>query len=168
MKQMLPLRTIEYNVPLPAKSTRHVGAEGEIGHEQPTSLLNAHIDFQSGQLKLDGNWKFIMSSNSQAEKKWFTLHREWVHLNATIYPGQAVDLADAKAGAAFAVEGFLSDGDTEAEYTGLLLLDPAKVNKVPGLQCWKLSLYLYNTESDECEIKLSWVFYPVAKLGEMN
>jgi hypothetical protein len=168
MKQMLPLRTIEYNVPLPAKSTRHVGADGEIGLEQPTSLLHAHIDFQSGQLQLDGNWKFIMSSNSQAEKSWFNLHQEWIHLSATVYPGQAVDLSDAKAGAAFAVEGVLSDGDTEAEYTGLLLLDPGKANNITNVQSWKLSLYLYNTESDDCEIKLSWTFYPAAKLGEMN
>jgi hypothetical protein len=170
MKKMLPLRSIDYNVPLAARSTRHVAADGEFGQEQPSGLLNVKIDFQSGQLRLEGNWNFIMSSNRYAEKHWFNLHGERVKFNGTVFPGHAVELSDAKTGAAFAVEGFLSDADEEAttEYTGLLLLDPAKTNNTPGTVCWNLNLYLYNSDADDCEIKLSWSFYPATEFSEWN
>lgn len=168
MKQMLPLRTIEYSVPIAARSTRHVAADGELGPEQPTNLLYVQIDFQSGQLQLEGNWQFIMSSNSKSEKHWFGLHQERIRFNAAVFPGQAIDLGEAKTGAAFAVEGILSDGNNETEYTGLLLLDPVKSSKTPGAVCWKLNLYLYNSESDDCEIKLGWMFYPSTESAELN
>jgi hypothetical protein len=168
MKKMLPLRKIEYSVPIAAKSTRHVAVDGEIGHEHPAILLNVQIDFQSGQFQLEGNWRFIMSSNKHSEKHWFRLHRDRVKFTGTVFPGQAIDLSEATTGAAYAVEGMLSDGDSTAEYSGLLLLDQVKKNKTPGTQCWQLNLYLYNSESDDCEIKLSWTFFPAAEFSALN
>jgi hypothetical protein len=168
MKLMLPLRTLEYCIPLSAKSTRHVIADGEIGLEQPHNLLSVNIDFQSGQCLLEGNWPFIISSNGNAEKHWLNYHREWVRFKGTVYPGQSVDLAESPSGAAFAIEGMLSDGDVNAEYTGLLLLDPLKERRSNGIRCWVVSVYLYNTVSDDCEIKLKWMFYPAAKNQEWN
>jgi hypothetical protein len=167
MKQMLPLRTIEYNVPSPAESAS-LPAGRKMQHEHPDHLLKVQIDFQSGQFQMEGNWDFIMGSNSQAEQHWFGFHRQRVRLNATIYPGEAIDLADASTGAAFAIEGMLSDQDGEIEYAGLLLMDPVKENKTPGTKCWNISLYLYNNESDDCEIKLKWPFYAAARFAELN
>jgi len=168
MKRMLPLRSVDYKVPEATKSIRRVAADGESGQELPPDLLNVKIDFQSGQLRLDGNWNFIISTNRYAEKHWFNLHGERITFNGTVFPGHAVELSDAKTGAAFAVEGFLSDADTATEYTGLLLLDPAKTNKTPGTVCWNLSIYLYNSGSDDCEIKLGWSFYPATEFSEWN
>jgi len=162
MKEMIPLRTIEYNVP-----TKPLTGE-PIKRSNPAHLLNIQVDFQTGQLQMDGNWKFIVGSNQRAERHWFGFHRERVKLIATVYPGQAVDLAYAKTGAAFAIEGKLSDADGEVEYCGLLLMDPPKANSKRDTGCWNITLYLYNSESDDCEIKLKWPFYPAAKHAELN
>jgi|ThiBioDrversion2_2_1062182.scaffolds.fasta_scaffold00249_108 hypothetical protein len=164
MNEMIPLWTIEYNVP----STAVPDATGIMEDEYPVHLLNVQIDFQNGQLLLDGNWKFIMGSNNQAEEHWFNAHSETIRLSASLFPGKAVDLADTTAGAAFAVEGILSDRDGEIEYSGLLLMELAKENKTPGTKCWNISLYLYNSGSDDCEIKLKWPVYTAAEFAELN
>lgn len=164
MKEMIPLWTIEYNVP----STAEPGTAGPMQYKYPAHLLNVQIDFQNGRLLMDGNWKFIMGSNNQAETHWFDAHRETVRLSATLFPGKAIDLADATTGVAFTVEGMLADGESEIEYEGLLLMDPAKENKTPETKCWNISLYLYNNELDGCEIKLKWPVYTAARFAELN
>jgi hypothetical protein len=126
------------------------------------------IDFQNGRLFMDGNWKFIMGSNNHAEEHWLGAHPETVRLSATVFPGKAIDLADAVTGVAFTVEGVLTDGEGEIKYEGLLMMDPAKENKTPETKCWNISLYLYNSELDGCEIKLKWPVYTSARLAELN
>jgi hypothetical protein len=167
MTQILPLRTIEYKVPFPAESTS-LPAGSRMQQEYPEHLLKVLIDFESGRFEMDGSWDFIMRSNSKAEQHWFGFHRQRVTFNATIYPGEPVDLANASTGAAFAVEGILSDEDGGIEYAGLLLMDAVKDNRTPGTQCWHITLYLYNSESDDCEIKLTWPFYAAARFAELN
>ncbi|RYZ49930.1 MAG: hypothetical protein EOP49_15130 [Sphingobacteriales bacterium] len=168
MKQILPLRTIEYNVPSPAESARSLSAGTRIQQEQAANLLHVQIDFQTGQLQLEGNWDFIMGANRQAEQHWLGFHCERVRLTAALFPGEAIDLAGLTTGAAFAVEGKLFDQDGEVDYSGLLLMDPAKENKSTGTKSWNVSLYLYNSESDDCEIKLKWPIYPAAMFADLN
>jgi hypothetical protein len=123
-------------------------------------LMKVVIDFENGNLKLEGDWLFLMASNKYNEVRCSHNHRERVQIEATIYASAPINLDDTENNAlVFPLEGTIKDADYLTACSGLLILDSVPgFHKSTGSQ-WNTSFYLYDLQFDNCEIKFKLPIY---------
>jgi hypothetical protein len=133
------------------------------------SLVNIFIDFEQEDFRLEGDWQYIMASNQHAEKNWFACHQQRIHIEASIYPGLAIDLSDdSNDGLVFMIEGTIKDKDTTDACSGLLILDKIAINNEASACKWSISFYLYDSAHDDCEIAFRFPVYDRHEKDLMN
>jgi hypothetical protein len=157
MKHLLLLKRFEYIIPASAFALAFVNKNHAVGEHLP--LMKVNIDFENGNLKLEGDWQFMMASNKHNEPGWFTSHRDRVKIETAIYPALPINLTDHKSdGLVFPLEGSIKDGDCFSSCSGLLVID--NVRGYNGLisDKWNISFYLYDLQFD-CEIKFKLPLY---------
>jgi hypothetical protein len=152
MKEQILLKQFEYAVPASSLTIAGINKNHAKGRHQP--LLKVYIDFESGQLKLEGDGQFIKASKIHNEAKGPGRWLERVKIRMDIYPACAINLNDTESeGLVFPLEGKINDGHSSSSCTGLLVVD-----KIIGGQ-WTISIYLYDARFDDCEIKFKFPLY---------
>ncbi|HMC87816.1 MAG TPA: hypothetical protein VKI61_19970 [Chitinophagaceae bacterium] len=123
--------------------------------------LTVDIDFEKGNVKLEGDWHFMMTCNRDAEPAWFNYHTGKVCIEAGILPSSVINLADEKNdGVVFVLEGNIKDISNNVNACfGLLVL-----NKIAGPDkmksgLWHICFYLYDNSNEECEIAFKLPVY---------
>lgn len=102
-------------------------------HRRP---LRVNIDFEKGVIQISGNYRHALAMARQGTESL----PEWVHINASIYPNETLELQDSDVtNVVLAVDGQLNDGMGPYPCAGLLVLE--SVNETGG---WDLTLYLYD------------------------
>ena len=153
MKQPILLRRFEYVVPESALAL--TGTNNHRAAISYPSLLKVYIDFENGELKLEGNWQIIMVSNTYNEAKETGGWQEKVKIKMNIYPALPIDLTDTESdGLVFPLEGSISNGDIFCSCAGLLAID-----RINGQ--WHISIYLYDARFVEHEIKFKFPLYQI-------
>ena len=148
MKNSVLFKTFNYSVVPAAEKAGNVFTENLHTGKQ-ASLVNIDIDFEQENFRLEGDWQYMMASNKHAEENWFSCHQQRVSIEASIYPGLAIDLSDdSNDGLVFMIEGTIKDKNTTDNCSGLLVLDKIATqgNK------WNISFYLYDNAHGDCEI----------------
>jgi len=103
------------------------------------------------------------------EKKCLRLVGEGLKVHTTIYPGFGVDLSDeTNDGLVFSLEGILEDGKTINTCSGLLILHNAIYRKGRHGRAWHLSVYLYDDNNDEREIRFNLAMEPMSENAAFN
>lgn len=151
MKKPVLFKTFSYAV-VPAAEIMSNKHTGDQPAGKPASLVNVNIDFEQENFRLEGDWQYMMASNRHAEKTWFACHGQRVSIEASIFPGTTIDLADDNNdGLVFIIEGIIRDKDTADTCSGLLVLDKTVTgNETAGK--WDISFYLYDNAHNDCEI----------------
>jgi hypothetical protein len=104
MKQQKLLKRFEYSIPPSAIVSADVKKDHIAAEHLP--LMKVAIDFENGNLKLEGYWHFLTASNVDNEANTFTYHRDRVQIETDIYPSLVVNLNDVKSdGLLFPLEG---------------------------------------------------------------
>jgi len=152
MKQQILLKEFEYSIPASSMVLAHLKQDQIIAEHLP--LMKVAVDFETGLLKLEGDWRFMMASNKHNKASWFACHRERVKIETAIYPALAINLDDPESdGLIFPLEGVIKDGNTLSSCSGLLVFDKTPGgNDLVNYQ-WEISFYLYDSQFDDCEIK---------------
>ena len=92
MKKQFLLREFRYSIPsaalvVSATKDNHVVAEH-------LPLMSVCFDFEKGEIKLEGDWQFMMATNKHNEANWFTCHRNRVKITADISGVSPINLCD--------------------------------------------------------------------------
>ena len=158
MKKPVLFKTFSYAVVPAAEIMNNVPAENQAAGK-PASLVNVDIDFEQENFRLEGDWQYMMASNRHAEQTWFACHQQRVSIEASIFPGITIDLADDNNdGLVFIIEGIIRDEGTADTCSGLLVLDKtASGHETPGK--WDISFYLYDNAHGDCEIAFRFPVY---------
>jgi hypothetical protein len=123
-------------------------------------LMDILIDFENGNLELEGCWYFMIASNNHNGTNSVTYHSERVQIEATILDRSPVNLNDPQSdGLAFAMQGVIKDGTWVSSCSGLIVLE-----NIPGSNGlisnqWVIRLCIYDLESYDCEIRLKLPVY---------
>jgi hypothetical protein len=152
MKRPMLLKRFEYSIL--SSSIPFAGAGKNYAVSGHLPLMKVIIDFEQGNLKLEGDWRFMMSSNEYNEASWFTYHKGRVQIETDVCASSIINLGDPGSdGLVFPLDGSIKDGNAVFSCSGLLVLDNARgINGLAGNQ-WDISLYLYDLQFDNCEIK---------------
>ena len=92
MEKQLLLKRIQYSIP-----STSVALAGNIrSHSVPEHLplMKVQIDFEKGELELEGDWYFMMFANTYHDESWLQFHRDRVLVKTDIYPAISIDLND--------------------------------------------------------------------------
>jgi hypothetical protein len=128
-------------------------------------LMKVVIDFENGNLKLEGDWQFMVASNKNNELGWLTYHGERVKLETDVSSSFAINLEDPRSdGLIFPLEGSIRDGNSLGLCSGLLVLDNVRDSYGLISDQWNISFYLYDSRADDCEIHFKLPVY----LGSFN
>ena len=153
-------RLKQFNYSIPSSALALAGRKQNYIVAEHLPLMKVAIDFENGVLKLEGDWQFMMASNKHNEASWFGHHRERVVIEATIYPAVTIDLTDPECdGLVFPLEGNIKDRNHPGSCSGLLVMDNVRGNNGLMGNHWNISLYLYDAQFDDCEIKFKLPFY---------
>jgi hypothetical protein len=158
MKKEVVLRKFEYSIPLSTMALEDIHESHVLSQHLP--LMKVGIDFETGSLKLEGNWRFMLASNDQNDVIWFNYHKERVEIVSKVYSSLPINLNDVgNDGLVFPLEGKIKDGNCLISCTGLLVFDSvADSNRLTHDQ-WVISFYLYIFDSDDCEIRFKLPVY---------
>ena len=119
-----------------------------IADRAPYRLTNVDVDFEKKSLRFVG---------------------EGLKAHTTIYPGFGVDLSDeANDGLVFSLEGILEDGKTINTCSGLLVLYSTMDRDGQSGMAWRLSVYLYDDNNDDREIRFNLAMVPLSGNAELN
>ena len=160
MKKQNLLKHFSYSIP--ASALLFAGFKGDHIPPEHLPLMKVAIDFENGILRLEGDWRFMMASNRHNEASWFTYHRERVKIETALYPAFAINLDDPGSdGLLFLLEGSIKENSSRSGCSGLLVTDKSRGSRSNGAfsDQWNISLYLYHTQIDNCEIKFKLPFY---------
>jgi hypothetical protein len=151
MKKPILLKQFEYAI-IPSAIALTGSKKNTVAEHLP--LMKVVIDFQHGNLKLEGDRYFMMSSNKYNEADSFDYHMERVEIETAICASSAIDMDDSGSdGLIFPLNGSIKDENSLFSCSGLLELD--NVRGINGLisDQWNISLYLYDLQFYGCEIK---------------
>jgi hypothetical protein len=111
------------------------------------------LDFENGNLKIEGDWKYMMAAHKTNDAAWVNYNEERILLDAAIYPSFVINLSDEESdGLVFALEGRIKDGDFISYCTGLLMVDSIR-NKTGFVEPeWNITFHLYDLQVKNCEI----------------
>jgi len=158
MKKSTLLKQFEYSI-LPS-AIALIGRKKNYVVAEHLPLLNIVIDFEHGNLKLEGDWNFMMTSNKFYESRWFDHHMERVHIETDILSSSVINLSDsANEGFAFSLEGIVRDGNYITAFPGLLILENVRGLNGRITEQWNLTLYLSDLQFNGCEIKFELPIY---------
>jgi hypothetical protein len=158
MKNQLLLKQFEYSIPLSTIESESVNKKHILSQNLP--LMKVGIDFENGYLRLEGNWRFLISSNKQNDEIWFNYHKERVEIETAVFSSLAINLNDPISdGLVFPLEGNIKDGNCVVACTGLLAVDSIPASDGVFSDQWNISFYLYVFESDDCEISFKFPVY---------
>ena len=103
------------------------------------------------------------------EKKSLRFVGEGLKVHTTIYPGFGVDLSDeTNDGLVFSLEGILEDDKTINTCSGLLVLYNVMDRNGRSGMAWRLSVYLYDDNNDEREIRFNLAMEPMSGNAALN
>jgi hypothetical protein len=166
MKKPVLLKQFEYSI-LPSVFAL-AGAKKKCTVAEHLPLMKVAIDFENGNLKLEGDWHFMMVSNKHNEPNWYNYHKGRVQIETAIYDSFTINLADpGNDGLVFPLDGTIKEGGFLGSCSGLLVLD--NVRGLNGLisDQWNISFYLYDLQFNDCEIKFKLPVY-IANNDGMN
>jgi hypothetical protein len=167
MIKKILLRQFEYSIPPCVNTIAGIKQNHIVDEDLP--LIKVVIDFENGNLKLEGDWHFMMSSNKYNEASCFNNHKERVKVETTIYASSPINLnATDKNGWIFPLDGTIKDADYLAACSGLLILDTVPSSAEQTGSQWNISLYLYDQQFDDCEIKFKWPLYTTTSNENRN
>lgn len=167
MKQQILLKQFEYAITVSSMALATVKDTHRVAEHLP--LMKVNIDFENGILKLEGDWNFMMASNTHNESSWFTCHRERVKIETGIYSDTKIDLHDPYCdGLVFPLEGSIKDGNCLGTCTGLLVIDNIRGSNGLISTQWNISFYLYDAQFDDYEIKFKLPVYSMEINADLN
>jgi hypothetical protein len=117
-------------------------------------LLNVAIDFEKGDISLDGCYAFIMAFNQQDQLNRRRPKAERLKLKVSLQPASALDLDDPLInGTVCTLKGIISDEHCRSLCSGLLVIDT--IGEKVGLykEQWNIRLFLYDIQFDNCELQ---------------
>ena len=152
MKKPTLLKQFKYSIPpsviaLAEANKNHITTEH-------LPLMKVVIDFENGNLKLQGDWHFMMASNKYNEPGCSNNHKERVQIETTIHASSPINLKDPENdGLVFPMDGTIKDGNSLGACSDLVVL--GNVRGLNGLisDQWNISFYLYDQQFNDCEIK---------------
>lgn len=158
MQQPILLKRFEYSIPPSAFAIAGLNQKHESATHLP--LLTVHIDFEHGKLFVGGDWHFMVNSNSNNNRKWLNYHARRVVFETEISPVMAINLSDPKCdGLIFPIEGYLKDGLSAVNVSGLLIVENKRTKSGNMSNCWNISFYIYDYQFDVCEVKFKLPLY---------
>lgn len=158
MEKQLLLKRIQYSIP----STSLAWAGNIRDHlvTEQLPLMRVQIDFEKGELELEGDWYFLMMANAYLDESWLPFHRDRVLVKTAVYPAFSIDLNDPESdGLIFPLEGTLQDGSCLSGCSGLLVLESTRITNGVVRNQWNITCYLYDSHFDEGEIKFQMPLY---------
>src|SRR6476661_4826983 len=123
-------------------------------HADHRPLLNVVIDFERGDLTLDGCYAFIMAFNQQDQWPRGRPKAERLKINAALHPACTLDLHDPLSnGTVCTLKGIISDENCRSLCSGLLVIDT--LGEKVGLyqEQWNIKFFLYDVQFDNCELQ---------------
>jgi len=160
MKQQEILRQFAYSIPASAYILSELKLNELKAEHLP--LLNVFIDFENGNLKLEGDWLYMMASNKLNKETCYTYHKERVKIKSAIFPALAINLDDPNnEGLAFAIDGKITDSESSSACSGLMVIDNIRGSDGQPIGYWNISIYLYDIQLVDCEIKFKLPVYLV-------
>jgi len=161
MKKPVLLSQFEYSILPSVLALAGVNKNYIVDEHLP--LMKVAIDFENGNLKLEGDWHFMMVSNADSEPNWCDYHKGRVQIETAIPDSLPVNLDDPRNnGFILPLEGTIKDGNYLGSCSGLLALDNARGLNGLIVEQWTISFYLYDLQFNDCEIKFK---LPVFKPG---
>jgi len=110
MKEPMFLKRFGYTIPSSVVALMAIKKNHMVAEHLP--LMKVVIDFENGNLKLEGDWLFLMASNKYNEVRCSYHHRERVQIEATIYASAPINLDDTENNAlVFPLEGTIKVPD---------------------------------------------------------
>ena len=168
MEQKNLLGLFEYAL-MPASSHVAIAESANYCVPMHLPLLHVCIDFDKGELFLEGDWPFLVASNRHSSSSWLAYHAGTVSVQATIKPAGNIDLDDdLNDGLIFPVEGIISDRNNINLCSGMIILDKIRSNKKNSHHGWDISLYLYDLQVENCEIKYRLPVYTNKETEKLN
>jgi hypothetical protein len=152
MKKPILLKQFKYSIPPCVNTIAGIKKNHIVAEHLP--LMKVVIDFENGNLKLQGDWHFMMASNKYNEVGCSNNHKERVQIEATIQASSPINLNNPQNdGLVFPMDGTIKDGNSLGSCSGLVVLD--NVRGLNGLisDQWNISFYLYDQQFNDCEIK---------------
>ena len=167
MQQPILLKRFEYSIPPSALAMAGLNQKHESAKHLP--LLTVHIDFEQGNLIVEGDWHFMVNSNRNNNNKWLNYHTRRVVFETIIYPVMAINLSDPNCdGLLFPIDGYLKDGLSAVNVSGLLILENKRTKSGNMSNCWNISFYIYDYQFDVCEVKFKLPLYVNTAVDENN
>ena len=158
MKKPILLKQFRYVIPTSVFALARVKKNHFVAEHIP--LMKVVIDFENGDLKMEGDWHFMMTSNKHNEANWIDYHKERVQIETAIYSSLVINLNDPENdGLVFPLEGHIRDGNSLGSCSGLLVLDNARGRNGLISDQWNISVYLYDLQFNDCEIKFKLPVY---------
>lgn len=158
MEKQLPLKRIQYSIP-----SFSLALAGNIRSHLVTEqlpLMKIQIDFEKGELQMEGDWYFLMKANAYHNESLLTFHRNRVLVKTSVYPALSIDLNDPESdGLIFPLEGTIQDGSCLNGCSGLLVLESTGISNGVIRKQWNITCYLYDSHFDESEIKFQLPVY---------
>ena len=166
MKKPILLKQFGYSIQPSVFALASVKKSHIVAEHMP--LMKLVIDFENGDLKMEGDWHFMMTSNKHNESSWFDYHKGRVQIETAIYSSSVINLNDPENdGLVFPLDGHIRDGNYIGSCSGLLVLDNARGRNGLISDQWNISVYLYDLQFNDCEIKFKLPVY-TAKANRNN
>jgi hypothetical protein len=146
------LRQFHYSVSSSALAVSEENYPDQQVDQRP--LLNVVIDFEKGDLLVEGFYTFIMAFNQQCQLHRYRPDAERLKIIASILPACTLDLEDPQInGTVCNLKGIISDEYSRSLCSGLLVIDT--IGEKVGLyqQQWNIKLFIYDIQFDNCELQ---------------
>jgi hypothetical protein len=167
MKKPILLKQFKYSIPPSVIALTGVEKNYAVAEHLP--LMKVAIDFENGNLELEGDWHFMMASNKYNEAGGSDYHKGRVQIETAIYASSPINLDDPENhGLVFPLDGTIKDSNYLTACSGLLILDSVPgFHKRTGSQ-WNISFYIYDLQHDNCEIKFKLPIFMACDKGIKN
>ncbi|MCW3090141.1 MAG: hypothetical protein JWP81_1210 [Ferruginibacter sp.] len=167
MKKQTLLTQFEYSIFPPAFTMAGIKSNYIVAEHLP--ILKVTIDFENGNLKLEGDWHFMMVSNKHNEPGLRDYHKGRVQIETALCNSLAINLNDARNdGLIFRIEGTIKESGFLGPCSGLLVLDNVRAFNGLISDQWNISFYLYDQQLNDCEIKFKLPVYITDTDGNKN
>jgi hypothetical protein len=158
MKKPIFLKRFGYSIPPSAVALVGVKKNHIVAEHLP--LMKVAIDFENGNLKLEGDWHFLMASNKHNEPLCSYSHRERVQIETAIHASSPINLDKPENDVlVFPLDGTIKEAGCLSACSGLLILDSVPFPGNHTGSQWSISFYLYDHQYDDCEIKFKLPVY---------
>jgi hypothetical protein len=146
------LRRFQYSVSSSALAVLEENLPEQHSDRRP--LLNVVIDFEKGDLSLDGCYAFIMAFNQQDRLQRRRPKAERLKIHAALHPACSLDLHDPLSnGTVCTLKGIISDEHCRSLCSGLLVIDTMGEKLGLYQEQWNIKFFLYDIQFDNCELQ---------------